>query len=129
MNEQNKNSQQENQQEKPVPPFRGLYRHVNISVKSLDRIIIACLAVIVLVVALELRNPGFTVTFDSKGGTDVPAHNQMYGELLEVPEEPTREGYQFTGWYVDPGCDILWAEDVRTIDSDIVLYAGWEKLE
>ena len=118
-----------NPQEKQTPPFRGLYRYVKISVKALDRIIIACIAVIVLVVALELRDPGFTVTFDSKGGTDVPAHNQMYGELLEVPEPPTREGYRFTGWYTDAACDILWNVEERTIETDMTLYAGWEKLD
>ena len=118
-----------NQQEKPVPTFRGLYRYVKISVKALDRIIIACIAVILLVVAFEMRNPGFTITFDSKGGTDVPAHNQMYGQLLEVPEPPTREGYQFTGWYTDAACDILWNVEEQTIETDMTLYAGWEKLE
>ena len=118
-----------NQQEKPVPPFRGLYRYVKISVKALDRIIIACIAVIILVVALEMRNPGFTITFDSRGGTDVSAQNQMYGQLLEVPEPPTREGYQFTGWYTDATCDMLWNVEVQTIETDMTLYAGWEKLE
>ena len=118
-----------NPQEKQTPPFRGLYRYVKISVKALDRIIIACIAVIVLVVALEMRDPGFTVTFDSKGGTDVPAHNQMYGELLEIPEPPTREGYRFTGWYTDAACDILWNVEERTIETDMTLYAGWEKLD
>ena len=118
-----------NQQEKPVPPFRGLYRYVKISVKALDRIIIACIAVIILVVALEMRDPGFTITFDSKGGTDVPAHNQMYGQLLEVPEAPTREGYLFTGWYTDAACDIPWDVEVQTIETDMTLYAGWEKVE
>ena len=76
-----------------------------------------------------MRNPGFTITFDSKGGTDVPAHNQMYGQLLEVPEPPTREGYQFTGWYTDATCDIRWNVEVQTIETDMTLYAGWEKLE
>ena len=128
MNENNINSQQE-QQEENIPPFRGLYRHVNISVKALDRIIILCIAVILIVVALELRNPGFTITFDSKGGTDVASQTQMYGELLEVPEDPTREGYEFTGWYFDSACDILWVEDTHTVDSDVTLYAGWEKIE
>ena len=90
--------------EEQVPKFRGLYRYVKISVKSLDRIILACIAVILIVVALEMRNPGFTITFDSRGGTDVPAQNQMYGELLDVPETPTREGYLFTGWYKDHAC-------------------------
>ena len=116
-------------QEENVPKFRGLYRHVKISVKTLDRIIVACIAVILLVVALELRNPGFTITFDSKGGTDVPAHNQMYGELLEVPEPPTREGYVFVGWYTDTACYELWDVQEDTIQADMTLYAGWEKLE
>ena len=112
-----------------TPPFRGLYRHVKISVKALDRIIVACIAVILLVVALEIRNPGFTITFDSKGGTDVPAHNQMYGELLEVPEPPTREGYAFTGWYTDTACYEPWNAEEDTIQADTTLYAGWEKIQ
>ena len=115
--------------EEQVPKFRGLYRYVNISVKALDRIIAVCIAVILIVVALELRSPGFTVTFDARGGTDVPAQNQMYGELLESPEPPTREGYRFTGWYTDATCDILWNVEERTIETDMTLYAGWEKLD
>ena len=115
--------------EQQVPKFRGLYRYVNISVKALDRIIVACIAVIVIVVALELRNPGFTVSFDSRGGTDVPAQSRMYGELLEVPEPPTREGYRFVGWFTDSACSESWDVENRTIETDMTLYAGWEKLE
>ena len=112
-----------------TPPFRGLYRHVKISVKALDWVIFACIAVILIVVAIELMDPGFTITFDSRGGTDVPAQTQMYGELLEVPEPPTREGYAFTGWYTDHSCFILWNVEERTIESEMTLYAGWEKIE
>ena len=74
-----------------------------------------------------MQNPGFTVTFDSKGGTDVSAQNQMYGEFLNMPENPTREGYVFNGWYMDPACDELWETDKYIIECDITLYAGWEK--
>ena len=126
MEDQNTNPEP---QKENIPPFRGLYRYVKISVKSLDRIILACIAVILIVVALEMRNPGFTITFDSKGGTDVPSHNQMYGELLEVPEPPTREGYRFTGWYTDAACFDLWDAQADQIETDMTLYAGWEKLE
>ena len=99
---------------------------MKISVKALDFIIVTCIAVIIILVALDLRNPGFTITFDSRGGSDVMAQNQMYGQLLEFPEEPTREGYRFTGWYIDHACDILWKED-DIIQGDFTLYAGWEK--
>ena len=116
-------------EEEQIPKFRGLYRHVKISVKALDRIIIACILVIVIVVALELRSPGFTVTFDSRGGTDGSSHNQMYGERLELPEPPTREGYAFTGWHKDSACCEAWNVETDTIETDLTLYAGWEKLE
>ncbi len=130
MEEQRKSPQEEQTKaEEKTPKFRGLYRHVNISVKALDRIIVACIAVIVLVVALEMRNPGFTITFDSKGGSDVPAQNQMYGQLLEEPEEPTREGYDFTGWYKDYACDIQWDVEEDIIETDMTLYAGWQQKE
>ena len=116
-------------QEEQLPKFRGLYRNVKISVRSLDYIIGACIAVILIVVALELRNPGFSIVFDSRGGTDVVSQNQMYGELLDEPEDPSREGYLFTGWYTDHGCSELWDMDVDTIQSNMTLYAGWQKLQ
>ena len=125
MNESRKDSPPEEN----TPKFRGLYRYVKIPVKVLDMIIVACIAVIIIVVALEMINPGFTVTFDSNGGTDVPGQHQMSGDRLEVPEPPSREGYTFTGWYKDPACDLLWDVETDTIESDIKLYAGWEKNE
>ena len=125
--EENKNTS-ENREEQ-IPKFRGLYRNVNISVRALDYIIAACIAVILIVVALELRNPGFTITFDSRGGTDVVSVRQEYGELLEEPEAPSREGYVFTGWYTDSGCYDLWDVSNDIIESDMTLYAGWQKVQ
>lgn len=127
MEDKNQVTEEVVENEKKTPEFRGLYKHVKISVKALDFIIVACIAVIIIVAALDMRNPGFTITFDSKGGSDVAPQNQMYGELLSVPEDPTREGYEFTGWYLDHACDDAWDEAEDIIEMDITLYAGWEK--
>ena len=118
--------QSKDEREEQPRQLRGLYRNVKISVKALDTIIIACIVVIVMLLAIDLRNPGFTITFDSKGGTDVAPQNQMYGQLLKMPEPPTREGYVFTGWYRDAACDIPWQPQTDTIQQDITLYAGWK---
>ena len=115
--------------EENVPKFRGLYRYVKIPVKALDFIIVACIVVIIVVVAFELINPGYTVTFDSKGGTDVAAQEYGYGDKLDLPEPPSREGYTFTGWYKDPNCETLWDMATDTVESDMDLYAGWQKNE
>ena len=113
-------------QERQPRQLRGLYRNVKISVKTLDTIIITCIVVIVVLLAIGLRNPGFTITFDSKGGTDVAPQNQMYGQLLDMPDPPTREGYVFTGWYRDAACDNPWQAQTDTIQEDLTLYAGWK---
>ena len=109
--------------------LKGLYKGIDISVKSLNIIISACVLLIIVLVAMDLREPGLTVTFDSMGGTDVASQEQMYGELLVLPDAPTREGYAFTGWYKDYACFESWNMETDTIQSDMTLYAGWQKLQ
>lgn len=123
---------QQEEKETPVkkepPKFRGLYDKVNISVKSLDRIIFACIAVIVITLAINLKDPGFVVTFDSQGGTPVEPTKYQYNEVINDVEDPTREGYEFTGWYMDPDCTLEWNDDTKVI-QETKLYAGWKKKE
>lgn len=109
--------------------LRGLYKNVKMSVRTLNIAIIALVLFILVFVAFDLRDPGLQITFDSRGGSDVAPQTQMYGEPLNLPEPPTREGYVFTGWHKDYACFEPWNVEVDTIQSDITLYAGWEKAE
>ena len=113
----------------PQSSFRGLYRHVKISVKTLDKIIVFGIAEIVVIVLYGVANNGYVVTFDSKGGTDVPSQDAMYADYVIEPEDPTREGYEFTGWYSDENCIYLWDMENGQISQSMTLYAGWEKIE
>ena len=121
--------EQPNPRKEPETSFRGLYRHVKISVKTLDKVIIGGLLAIVLILGYGISNNGYTVTFDSRGGTDVVSQDKMYGDLVDLPQPPTREGYTFTGWYADPNCTNLWEMDSYIVNDDLILYAGWEKIE
>ena len=104
--------------------LRGLYRHVKISVKTLDRIILVGIIAIVVAIFIAIRQGGYTVTFDSNGGTDVPAQELRYGELVTEPQEPTREGYSFGGWYSDEAFGSPWDFSTAVGDS-MELYAKW----
>lgn len=106
--------------------FRGLYKNVKISVKTLDKIIIVGVIAIVLVLAFGLSNRGYTVEFDSMGGTRVPSQTRFYGELVEQPEPPTMEGWSFTGWYADENCTVQWDMGADLVYGNLKLYAGWE---
>lgn len=107
---------------------RGLYKHIKISVKTLDKIIVACIAVIVITMLLNLNDIGFDITYDTLGGTEIETQTVMYGSHIDESLVPTREGYTFTGWYLDEGCTIPWDIESDTIDRDLTLYAGWSQI-
>ena len=114
----------------PQSNFRGLYRHVKISVATLDKIIVGGIAAIVILVLYGVANNGYTVTFDSNGGSDVPVLTDvMYGDLIPEPEDPTREGYEFRGWYSDEGLTYVWDFENQQVPQSVTLYAAWEKIE
>ena len=117
----------ENPDQKAPPPMRGLYRNVKISVKTLDKIIIGGIIVLVVLILYGVANNGYTVTFDSRGGTDVPSQELMYGDLVEEPDSPTREGYTFAGWYSDENCRYQWDMDTNQVSQSMTLYAAWEE--
>lgn len=117
----------ENPAQKSPPPMRGLYRNVKISVKTLDKIIIGGIIVLVVLILYGVANNGYTVTFDSRGGTDVPSQELMYGDLVEEPDPPTREGYTFAGWYSDENFRYQWDMDTNQVSQSMTLYAAWEE--
>ena len=121
---------QQNPQKQPEKDFRGLYKNVKISVKTLDMLIIGGIVLMIVLVLYGIANNGFTVTFDSRGGTDIPMQTDlMYGDPVAEPEPPTREGYAFTGWYMDQNCEYLWDMEQNRVEQSMTLYAGWEKIE
>ena len=40
----------------------------------------------------------YTLTFDTAGGSAIPAITQDYGTAVTAPSDPTRTGYVFAGW-------------------------------
>lgn len=111
----------------PQKDFRGLYRFVKISVPTLNKIIIGGIALIVLLILFGLRNPGYTVTFDSTGGTPVQSQRLMYGDLIDPPEPPTREGFRFVGWFQDVNGNYPWDLETNQVGGPMTLYAVWEE--
>lgn len=111
------------------PTLKGIYGKINVSVKLLDAVIVVGMVAMLIVLFIGLQNRGYTVTFDSRGGTDVASQSRMHEQLLEEPELPTREGYTFTGWYTDANCSVLWNVETDTVQGNMTLYAGWRKNE
>lgn len=71
--------------------------------------------------------PGYTVTFDTRGGSTVPSAMTAQNKTMVAPANPERAGFTFAGWYKDAACTQAWdfAKDVVT--ADMTLYAKWTK--
>ena len=67
----------------------------------------------------------FTVTFDSQGGSAVPAQKVKAGGKAAQPNPPARSGYAFGGWFRDAACSNAWNFDGDTVNADTTLYARW----
>ncbi len=66
----------------------------------------------------------YLVDFDSNGGTYVKPQEVEDGEKVVKPTDPTRECYDFVGWYLDSA--LTKEYDFTTpVTSDMTLYAKW----
>ncbi|MEE0510352.1 MAG: InlB B-repeat-containing protein [Peptococcaceae bacterium] len=69
----------------------------------------------------------YTLHYVSNGGTPYDDETYEPGTEVNLDKEPVKDGYTFTGWYSDPELTDKITE--VTMDSDKVVYAGWEKNE
>lgn len=73
----------------------------------------------------ELIGKTVTIEFDSNGGTEVEKISIKTNEVITQPEEPTKEGYIFLGWY---NKEELF-DFSKTPKTDIVLVAKWDEIK
>jgi uncharacterized repeat protein (TIGR02543 family) len=66
----------------------------------------------------------YTLSFDSKGGSNVSAISQDFLTPVTEPSPPERLGYTFTGWFVDEGLQTEYTFTTMP-EENLTLYAGW----
>ena len=70
----------------------------------------------------NLPEETYTVTFDSDGGSEIKPVTVNDGEKVTKPEDPTKTGYTFKGWFIgDKEYDFETA-----VTANITLKAKWE---
>lgn len=67
---------------------------------------------------------GYRVTFESNGGSSVSSQEVEYGKTVTQPQNPTKSGLNFAGWYTDVQCTKLYYFSTP-VTADVTLYAKW----
>ena len=66
----------------------------------------------------------YSITFDTNGGSALPALEALYGAAVEAPGAPTRYGHVFDGWYADKDLTEEYTFDTMPLNGATV-YAKW----
>lgn len=67
----------------------------------------------------------YMISFDVDGGSTVESIVEDYDTVLTEPSHPTKDGYQFVGWYSDEALTTAYTFTTMPAE-DITLYAKWE---
>lgn len=71
----------------------------------------------------------YSVGFDNNGGDTQASPEGLQvnpsDPIAAIPTPPTREGYDFMGWYKQAECTSMWDFDTETVTKNITLYAKW----
>ena len=70
-------------------------------------------------------NPGFAITFNSNGGSEVVGMKAVAGSTIQPPVRPSKENYLFAGWYKDEALTKIFRFGQDLVEGDITLYAKW----
>jgi len=82
------------------------------------------LSVMLIISCDDDSKPVYTVTFNSKGGSDVDLVEVKEGDKVTKPTDPEKDNYTFVNWTTDgDGKEVYDFESAVT--SDITLYAQW----
>ena len=66
---------------------------------------------------------GYWLTFESNGGSYVAPAFYAKDTPATAPDEPTKSGYTFAGWYTDK--NLMTAANFGNITATTILYAKW----
>ncbi|MCR5564630.1 MAG: InlB B-repeat-containing protein, partial [Gammaproteobacteria bacterium] len=69
-------------------------------------------------------NAIYTVTYHTNGGSEIEPTKVEVGKKFNLPENPTRDGYRFDGWYKDADLSQAFV-NTGDITSNLDLYAKW----
>jgi uncharacterized repeat protein (TIGR02543 family) len=72
----------------------------------------------------------FSISFNSNGGNEIsPISDVRYGQKIEKPVDPIKEGCFFKGWYKEEQLINSWDFSSDRVTANLTLYAKWRLIE
>jgi len=87
---------------------------------------VAIVIAIAIIVFLLTKNTNtvYTISFNTNGGNEVVSQQIEEGEKVTKPVDPSKEGYEFLGWYLNGKYFNFETE----VEGNLTLEARWKKI-
>lgn len=98
--------------------------------KILKLMIVITLSLTLMACSNTIEDNTFSVVFYTDGGSHVETVYKINkGSKITKPEDPTKDGGIFAGWYKEPSLESEWKFEVDIVEKSTTLYAKWELAE
>ncbi|MDD3123315.1 MAG: InlB B-repeat-containing protein [Candidatus Izemoplasmatales bacterium] len=94
-------------------------------IKKLSVIFCLFLAIFVLTACDGTSTVEFTISFNSNGGSECAPVTVSENGTFQLPTNPTKEGYEFGGWFLDNETFLQAFSGKSSVKSDVTVYAKW----
>ena len=94
-----------------------------ITIAAVSVAIVIAIAIIVFLLTKN-TNTVYTISFNTDGGNEVVSQEVKEGEKVTKPADPSKEGYEFLGWYLN-GAYFDFETEVK---GDLKLDAKWKEI-
>ena len=96
----------------------------SVGIQIITALVVVAIIVILLLKSCDNGKKEYNVTFDTNGGTLIADVVVEEENAVSKPSEPTKEGYEFVGWYYN---DELY-DFSKPVTGNITLEARWAEL-
>lgn len=95
--------------------------------KHLKIFSIFCLMMLLIITGCTNSKKMYTIRFNTSGGSSINALRYKENELLNLPADPVKQGYEFDGWYLDKDYNLP-LELPFKVTKSLTLFAKWDKI-
>ena len=88
-------------------------------------IAVLALALLIVIIVIIVKNAKYSVKFYTNGGSEVATVKAKKGESIVMPENPTKKGFVFAGWYEDKELTRRFIATKITRRKGLKVYAKW----
>lgn len=95
----------------------------NLTIIILSIILVIAIAVIVSLLPKDTKTV-YTISFNTDGGNEVVSQRVEEGKTITKPVAPSKEGYEFLGWYLDG----KYFDFETEVEENLTLDAKWKEI-